>query len=201
MSEYTFPPTSTDLELISQLAQVYKTLVPGKDAIYISTPMTSGKLYITAWAELRKHDSKAVLSPEKKQILLSANCKHAQSVATITRLLFPTATVIDPTQIKIEGWEQDDYLTFWRKVILEYTEVLKFVNDWYYSNGCAYEYLLGVMANKVTLDERGNDIFPHQGRDLILSAYNIHLQNGYDNQFLFKIVQSLNKHLSNEDGA
>lgn len=199
MSKYAYPPTSEDNATIKLLLQVYKTAVSDKSAIYISTPMTSGLRYMEAFANLPP-DVKT-LDPELRRLLYNQNCQHARSVAAMTRLHFPTSIVIDPTHIEIPGWEQNDYLTFWRQVIVDCTSVVRFVNDWHYSNGCAYEYLVGALTNKVLIDEKEQTIHVHVGRDLIASAYEEHLRQGYDNEFLLNVVKSLDKLVHAEDGA
>jgi hypothetical protein len=199
MSKYAFPPTSTDNQTISLLLQVYKTSIADKSAIYISTPMTSGLRYMEAFAKLPT-DAK-VLDQELRRLLYNQNCQHARSVAAMTRLHFPTSIVIDPTHIEVPGWEQNDYLTFWRQVIVDYTSVVRFVNNWHYSNGCAYEYLVGALTNKILIDEQENTIQIYEGRDLIAKAYEEHLRNGYDNDFLLNVVKSLDKLIHSEDGA
>jgi len=201
MSTYEYPPTSQHTQLIEHLLQPYRTIISEKDAIYISTPMTSGLLYMQAFSELPKGEKNTELSSEKRSDLFSQNCQHARSVAAMARLHFPTSCVIDPTRIEIKGWEQNDYLTFWRKVIIDHAKVIVFVDNWYYSNGCAYEFLVGAFKEKVMIDEKENTIYARNGRDLIHRAYNEHLQAGYNNLFLQNIIQSLDKYLASEDGS
>jgi hypothetical protein len=189
MTLYNFPPSSEDAVKINQLLQVYSTTINDNNAIYISTPMTSGLLYMNAFAESPNTTS---LSADKRKSLFNKNCQHARSVAALTRLHFPTSIVIDPTKIEVVGWEQNDYLTFWRQVIVKYVSLIRFVDNWYYSNGCAYEFLVGVASNKVMVDEQENAIYPLMGRDLIQSAYNEHLKNGYENKFLLDVIDALN---------
>jgi len=203
MNKYEYPPTSSDTTNINQLAQVYRTVVSDKSAIYISTPMTSGLLYMNAFKELTEVEKKIGLTAENRSSLFKKNCQHARSVAAMTRLHFPTSIVINPTCVEIKGWEQNDYLTFWRQVIIDNVQVIRFVNDWHYSNGCAYEFLIGAITNKVMIDEDENTIYPEKGRELIQAAYFEHLKNGYDNQFLFSVIKSLDKGIETlkDDGA
>ena len=201
MSRYQYPPTSLDHLLIEQLSQVYKSIINTKDAIYISTPMTSGLLYMQAFDKLPNELKETGLTEEYKKTLFNQNCQHARSVASMTRLHFPTSCVIDPTNVAIDGWEQNDYLAFWRKVITDYTRIIRFVNDWPYSNGCAYEFLIGVVTNKVMIDEDENTIYHSQGRDLIYQAYREHLERGYNNEFLLNVVASLDRFFDSEDGS
>lgn len=199
MSKYDFPPTSNDTRRIDELLQVYQTLMPKeKSAIYISTPMTSGLKYMNAYADLPPGTK---LSDDQLKQFFNQNCQHARSVAALTRLHYPTSQVIDPTNISIDGWSQNDYLTFWRRVIIDHAYIIRFVNDWYYSNGCAYEFLVGALTNKVMIDEAENTISVYDGCRLIKRAYEEHLEFGYDNEFLLKTVASLEKFLHDEDGS
>lgn len=203
MTTYEYPPSSNDTTNIKQLLQVYRTVINDTSAIYISTPMTSGLLYMKAFESLTEDEKKTGLDADRRNSLFNENCQHARSVAAMTRLHFPTSVVIDPTRIEIEGWEQNDYLTFWRQVIIDNVQVIRFVNNWHYSNGCAYEFLIGAITNKVMIDEEENTIYPLKGRDLIQRAYDEHLENGYDNQFLLSVIKSLDKGMEmlKDDGA
>lgn len=191
MSKYEYPPSSNDTIKINHLLQVYKTVIIDRNAIYISTPMTSGLLYMKAFAKLQEDEKERGLTTESRSYLFNKNCQHARSVASMTRLHFPTSVVIDPTEIEIDGWEQNDYLVFWRQVIIDNVRIIRFVKDWHYSNGCAYEFLVGVETNKAMIDEDENVISPFNGRELIQKAYDEHFKNGYDNQFLQNVIKAL----------
>lgn len=189
--KYDFPPTSPYDELIGQILQPYATLISGKNAIYISTPMTSGVLYMNAITQLPEEEKTAGLSEHVKKQLFDQNCQHAKTVAAMTKWVYPHAYVIDPTQFSMKGWEQNDYLAFWREVLLGYVNTIRFVNDWYYSSGCAYEFLIGAKSNKILIDESGQTINVRDGRNLIKKAYDEHLANGCDNTFLLDVVKAL----------
>jgi hypothetical protein len=189
--KYVFPPTSPYDELIGQMLQPYATLISGKNAIYVSTPMTSGLLYMDSLAKMTPEERNTGLSEQAKQQLFEQNCQHAKTVAAMTKWMYPHAYVIDPTQFSMKGWEQNDYLTFWREVLLGYVNTIRFVNNWYYSNGCAYEFLVGATSNKIMIDEGGKTINVREGRNLIKKAYDEHLTNGYDNTFLLDVVKAL----------
>jgi len=200
MSHYAYPPTSEDGERIAEMLGLYRTTIADKSAIYISTPMTSGLLYMNMAAK-NHHLEDRGLTQECRHNLYTKNCQHARSVAAMTRLHYPTAIVIDPTFMEVNGWGQDDYLTFWRKVIIDYAYIVKFVRDWYYSNGCAYEFLVSALTNKVMIDEAENEISVYAGKELIQKAYDKQKEDGFDNEFLKNVIVSLAKYLSSEDGA
>lgn len=197
MSTHAFPPVSNNMVLIEYLLQPYYTMIEDKNAIYISTPMTSGKLYMSAFAALSDDEKGKGLSKETRNQLFKQNCQHAQMVASVARLHHPI--VIDPTKVEIKGWNQDDYLTFWHKVIVDCSRFIQFVDNWYYSNGCAYEFLVGAIHNKTMIDERDNIIDIPHGVELIKSAYYQQLQSGFNNTFLLSVIKALDDFILNKD--
>ncbi len=142
--KFNFPPETTHQREIELLLNVLGSVVSNRSAVYVSTPITSGRRFAD-WSSGR--DLEVDLShPETYQEflreVLEPNSAHARKVIRSVRNLFPKA-LIDPTALKdIEGWIQDDYRVLWAKVIEQYASTVLFLDGWQYSNGCAYEFLV-----------------------------------------------------------
>jgi hypothetical protein len=79
--------------------------------------------------------------------------------------------VIDPTALDaLSGWTQDDYRVFWGRVIERYVSTVIFADDWQYSNGCAYEFLVAYRTGARAVDERQSLLTLEEGLQLIISA-------------------------------
>ena len=148
-----FPPETTHEREIDSLLNVLGSVVVDRSAVYVSTPITSGRRFAD-WSSGR--DLEIDLShPETYQEflreVLEPNSEHARKIINKLRSLFPKP-LIDPTALKdIEGWVQDDYRVLWAKIIEQYADTVVFLNGWQYSNGCAYEFFI---ANRPGSDSR-----------------------------------------------
>jgi hypothetical protein len=79
--------------------------------------------------------------------------------------------VIDPTALPdLDGWTQEDYYLLWGRVIERYASTVVFLDDWQYSNGCVYEFLVAQRCNARSVDERLNLLTLPDGLDLIQKA-------------------------------
>lgn len=137
---------------------------------YVSTPMTTGKRYLD---HIRKNGLGG-----KTTNILEANIARSKEVTESVKLLHPGCSIINPTQWTYEGYESNDYLAFWVMVISRYCSKIFFVDDWEYSSGCAYEFLVAQKCMHRTdgkppitcYDERGNALTLKDGIRLIKSA-------------------------------
>jgi len=194
-----YPPQSEHTELINQLVGVYSTVIDKQSGFYVSCPMTSGRKYLD---EVYANDPpNSRLSEEKRKAIFNKNCHQARSVVAMTRLHFPTAHVIDPTAFYMPGWESSDYLAFWREVLIKHVTVIRFVDDWQFSNGCAYEFAVGVITGKYLTDERERVITPVEGHNMIKAAADYYDVVGSDSTFLRHVINSLERFFQEEDAA
>lgn len=144
-----FPPETTHEHEIELLLNVLSSVVSDHSAVYVSTPITSGRRFAD-WSSSR--DLEVDLSqPETYQEflreVLEPNSRHARQIIRRLRSLLPKV-LIDPTALEdIEGWIQDDYRVLWARVIEQYTDTVYFLDGWQYSNGCTYEFLVANRLN------------------------------------------------------
>ena len=180
------------------MLDVYASVLDGGAAAYCSTPITSGRRFI-AWLEgIGKSfaDVDAAGSAYHEQHLkevIEPNRLHAQRV--IRKLREASGRVIiDPTAVPyIEGWTQVDWRTFWRRVIERYAHTAYFVDDWCYSNGCAYEFWVAHRKGIPTLDEHQQPLSREQGISLICKAADEMDQLGASTTFLREVQRDLER--------
>src|SRR5258706_2063918 len=144
-----FPPKTTHEREIDSMLNVLRGVVVNHSAVYVSTPITSGRRFAD-WSNRRDVDVDLAHPQTYQDFLkevLEPNSEHARKIINELQGLFAKA-LIDPTALKdIDGWVQDDYRVLWGRVIECYVDTVVFLDGWQYSNGCAYEFLV---ANRVT---------------------------------------------------
>lgn len=138
-----FRPSTSRINEILTGVDVLKCATAGHKVTYIAVPITSGERFI-GWHSAQGKFL-AVGSEEYRNALhrhvIEPNCAVAAS--TIGELRSRLGTyVIDPIALERPGWSQDDYRHFWGRVIEVHAERAVFLDGWYYSSGCSYEFFV-----------------------------------------------------------
>jgi hypothetical protein len=192
-----FPPETDREQEIESLLNVLGSVIVGRAAVYVSTPITSGRRFVD-WSRRRNLETDLSHPATHKEFVrevLEPNNEHARTIIKKLRSIFPQA-LIDPTALKdIEGWSQDDYRALWAKVIEQYAGTVVFLDGWEYSNGCAYEFLI---ANRLhpqpsILNETLAPLTLEAGTRLVQSAI-LELQDSkFPTDFLQRVLNELGK--------
>src|SRR4051812_15439147 len=109
----TFPPVSDRVDEVELLLEGFASIVDNADAIYVSSPLTTGA---RAFEWHRRQPSNGsfvddVIEPNREQA-----ARYVRNLRKKTGSL-----VIDPTAVReLPGWEQSDYRYFWGRVITDY---------------------------------------------------------------------------------
>lgn len=188
-----FPPRTKHKRDVQVILEFLASVACEQETVYMSAPITSGKRLL----ELRQNGSSSLKNSsgftDLSIEIISHNRLHAKTVAQKIRTKL-NAVIIDPTLVSdIDGWTQDDYRFLWAKVIERYVKTVISIDDWNYSNGCAYEFLVAKQLNLKTLDERFNSLSLVTGILLIEEAID-ELKNRFlPTRFLESVVNELNK--------
>lgn len=119
---------------------------------YMSTPITSGRLYLDIALS-----SARVISEKEKTAIRNHYIDRAMRMAARLRLSY--AVLVNPAAlVDIPDWTQVDYIVFWTSVINEFANCSIFLNDWHYSRGCVQEFVTCVRKGIPTLDEDCHNI-------------------------------------------
>ncbi|SKA70885.1 hypothetical protein [Desulfobaculum bizertense] len=150
-------PSKKNRNKFSPLLSILASVIPHK-AIYISTPITSGKRLI----KYLQHFEKDGISNDNylhflKHEVIEPNCRagreFAQKVRSKTSL-----PAIEPTCFFQKEWTQKDYLLFWELVIQHYAQEVWFNEGWQFSNGCTYEFYIALREQLPAKDHSGKII-------------------------------------------
>ena len=178
------------------MLEVYKSVLGGEKALYVSLPITSGRRFIE-WLELTGKCAADVDNLDKRgkeshntQVVIP-NSVHAKQV--IQRIRETTRQiVIDPSAIPpITGWKQEDWRFFWGQVIERYAAAALFVDDWQYSNGCVYEFWIAHKQGIPTMDEQKRSLQLEQGVGLITESSAEMRRHGASTDFVEQVLRDL----------
>lgn len=192
-----FPPRTTQEREIDSLLNVLGSVIVDHSGVYVSTPITSGRRFAD-WSNGRDLDvdlSHPETYQEFRREVLEPNSRHARKIINKLRNLFPKA-LMDPTALKdIDGWVQDDYRVLWAKVIEQYAGTVVFLDGWQYSNGCAYEFLVGngMPHRPSILKETLEPLTLEEGIRLIKAAVIDLNRSRLATDFLQQVLNQLNK--------
>ncbi len=174
----------------------------GEKAIYASTELTTGKrLYDT----LREYGLKTADQLRDRMgaewfrgHLWNVNVDMAVRFARDIRGRLAGALVITPAPFTAPGWNQTEYLDFWKELLRTRIKAAWFNANWQFSNGCTFEFAVAHEAGVPTHDEEGNTIPIRVGMRQISDAVR-HLEaDGFDAS---KLRQNLERLLARDPQA
>ena len=125
------------------LLEGYSAQVPNRDAIYLSTPITTGPKYV-AWRRgtgVTLDPSEEAYGTQLKRDVIAENLLQVAPLALRIRERFPGRVVINPAEVEVAAWEQLDYHRFWLEVIDRFASAAVFADGWHLSTGCTLEFL------------------------------------------------------------
>lgn len=193
MAKTNFPPSAKREGDIAISLDVLASVVQGRDAVYLSAPITSGKRFSIWYKENGKHLDGNELDYRDGHFreVIEPNRLHAKEIVRKMRRKFDSV-LIDPTAVEdLPGWTQDDYRCFWARVIERYVHTVVFMDGWHYSLGCSYEFLTALKSGAVVLDEELQPLSLDDGIKLLKVAIddlNTHKESSY---FLVNVAESL----------
>lgn len=157
--ENTKTRSKTWQEEVDMLLSLIDCLVLDREAIYASSEFTTGRRYYDLCRRYRvrtKEELKRRLGNYKAQ-LLAPNKEEGIRFARRLRELGHDV-VLTPNPFVEPDWSQSDYLGFWEKVIQRKCHAVYFNEGWEFSDGCTFEYLIGLKA--------GIPLFDHDRKKL-----------------------------------
>ena len=165
----------------------------GRKAVYASSPLTTGNRAlalmrahgVTDTSDLRAHLGEA----EYRDLLWNPNVSEAVAFAERIRVGSRHELVITPAPFMAPGWNQDEYLAFWERLIRTRVELVYFNDGWQYSSGCVFEFAVALDEGVPTLDSAGNSMAPDEGRRLAEVALKELEEEGLASDLMKKSVE------------
>jgi hypothetical protein len=137
------------------LLQTWTHLYGPKSILYVSGPMTTGRLFVewysgegrTLEATSQRYDA------EREKHVFVPNCNSIRSHAKNIRLV-KRRRVAEPTGLTLPDWSQSDYAALWKKFIQRLVGEIIMLPGWEYSVGCSREIATAFAADiKIVTDD------------------------------------------------
>lgn len=119
--------------------------VQGRNVVYVSVPITSGQREVELMCRVGVRSSTELRAAEPelwRREVLEAN--EADAVANVADVrdapwVPDRFVVVDPSRMRVKGWDQDDYNRFWVRLMSEHVRFLVAAPGWEYSRGARTE--------------------------------------------------------------
>lgn len=182
------------------LAQIHSVLtalecvLDGSKAAYVSAPFTTGPRFYE-WRRGPGRDLQTQ-DPEYRRLLrecvIVPNRDRARDVAAVIRSKSAPKPVVDPTRLQdFEGWNQDDYRSLWGLAIQQFADEVFFLDGWWLSDGCSFEFLVACSLNLPLRTESGMPFSRRDGRGKIKEGVDYLKSVGGDCAFLETLLGEL----------
>ena len=189
-----FPPQSNRQAEIEAIVSILDSVIEGRSAYYVSTPMTTGKNS----AATRRHAAavdRSVPEPLREHQGRTTYPNHVYVSELVRRLRRSLASpVINPMAITdMPGWTQSDYRILSAHIIERYVYTVVFVDDWQYSLGCSYEFLVARQSGAKTVTHNMEEISGVEGIRLLRGAIDELERMGNNISFLKAVTHELER--------
>jgi hypothetical protein len=166
--------------------ETFATVVDGRDAVYVSSPLTTGR------RALEWHTSNRESSPEAFRVsVIEPNRRAAARFASKLRKS-THRVVVDPTALPdLPGWTQDDYRDFWGRVIERFACEVVVRDGWQFSSGCSYEFYVATRAGLAVVAEDGHELDAGEGLSMLKEVLEERREQGQAVTFLEGVVKML----------
>jgi hypothetical protein len=167
-----FSPQPRRIKDIELILTGVKIAVNGRNVVYISLPITTGKRFWDWHADLEAilEISDCAYLREHQKHVVAPNRQNVQRIMKVIEKKVGR-DIISPTLLEdLPGWTQDDYRTLWARVLKECVNMVVFAEGWEYSNGCAYEFLIATQAGIRRVNEHLRPLRLDQGIRKITKA-------------------------------
>jgi hypothetical protein len=134
-----------------------------REAVYASSEFTTGKRFYELCRQNKVHSGEELkrrLGDQYAAQLLEPNREAGIAFSRHIRS-FGHNLVVTPNPFLAPQWSQAEYLGLWEQVIQRKCHQVFFNKDWQFSNGCTFEYLVGLKA--------GILLFSHNNKPLPVS--------------------------------
>ncbi|MCP4968949.1 MAG: hypothetical protein GY926_27445 [bacterium] len=146
--------TAGESERIDELLTVAASL-DLTNAVYVSTPITSGPLYYRLLAQaarsLADDDASCLLATEVREPNLEAAAEATREV----RLRYPGSPVINPSLVRLVNASQNLYNAFWAALIERHVARVVAADGWPLSSGARMEVYVALRLGRPVESQQG----------------------------------------------
>ncbi len=171
-------------------------------AVYISTPITSGKRFIQ-WRTGPGRQFNPGTAEYDRAHRAEVVLPNTQDAARFIELLRwrQGGLIIDPTAFSVEGWQQRTYHEFWMRVLERHVRRVILRDGWEFSAGCSLEFKKAQELELDCVDERLRPITRSDGLQLLESAATQAEDLGLHLSHIDDVVEALSSSVTVQVGA
>jgi hypothetical protein len=165
------PSRPDNSDEVAKIAEVFAAVVEDHTALYVSSPLTTGRIFIDWRGSTSAPDpADAGYAEAFRRAVVEPN--RASAKAFVAELRQQRADVIiDPTSLAdLSGWTQNDYRSLWGEVIGRYVRQIIFRDGWEFSDGCTYEFFVATRQGIPMTSENLSPLTEEEGVGLIRAA-------------------------------
>lgn len=143
-----------------------------REAVYASSEFTTGKRFYELCRQHGVHSAEELkqrLGEQYPAQLLESN-KEAGIAFSRQIRSFGHNLVLTPNPFFASQWSQREYLGFWEQVIQRKCHQVFYNEEWQFSNGCTFEYLVGVRIGLPLFDHDNNPLTVGLAKDMVGDA-------------------------------
>jgi hypothetical protein len=192
-SSLEFPPRPSHPDEIDILVEVLASLVEGRGAFYVSSPLTTGQRafeWHLGGEGISKPRARLIDDSFRREVI-EPNREEAAGFARDLRRR-TRRVVIDPTALRdLPDWIQADYQVLWARVIERYVEAVVFRDGWQFSSGCAYEFLAAHATGARLLREDLSRLSVEEAHALLAKAIDESRARGVTAHFLRRVLTAV----------
>lgn len=171
------------------------------EVVYVSTPITSGELFLSRLEEQRSSQSQISHADLREQVI-QENLASVRPFTKAVRDAVAPRSVVEPVSLSdVPEWEQFDYHAFWCAFIERYAHTVVFNDGWHFSNGCAAEFAAAVIKGCQVLDREFRPIPPGVGAEMLDQAADRVRTLGLDVTLLVAAATAVRDHLRGDAGS
>jgi hypothetical protein len=178
-----------NLELI---LSILNCAIPPNSAIYVSVPITTGVQFVS-WHKKNginlQHDQVAYKDAHAKEVIK----ENVATAKPFIQMLRDSThkIVIEPTELTVDNWSQENYHSFWQAVIWKFVDEIYFMDGWHLSKGCNTEFYTALQKGIPIFKQNNQTLSRHEGLSLIIITIKIYQENGLDTVFFEQIYKKI----------
>jgi hypothetical protein len=109
-----------------------------RGTIYVTVPITSGIRQFKLMADLGCRNSSELREKHRARWMAEVkkpNEDDARAYTLMVRILNPDHLVLNPAEIEVDSWSQQQYTEMWDEVLVNFCHTLVVTPDWAFSHG------------------------------------------------------------------
>jgi hypothetical protein len=171
-------------------------ILNGEKAVYASSELTTGRRTQAVRREIGATKTEGLRQRLGEEVYAARiwNPNVHEAMAFARRLhhsLGGNQIVVTPAPFSAPGWNQKEYLRFWKLLLTTRIKAVYFNVDWEYSDGCTFEFVVAVEAALPIYDAASNALSAAAAIERIESAIVDLERDGLDTATLVKNVNDL----------